>query len=132
MKIFDAFVDQLTAQLTPTATESRSHRSSRSAFSKASLSHDGKGVPHFFAKFAVCRQFSIGRIPGTIGAVMPALTQASLKRRKSSASKKNCVIASLAPASIFRLSQSISARAERARGAWGAPSGGKGPLRGEL
>ncbi len=42
------------------------------------------------------------------GAVMPAFTQASRKRKKVSASKKNWVIALVAPASILRLRNSTS------------------------
>ncbi len=54
-------------------------------------------------------QLVIGRMPGMIGAVMPASAQASRKRRKVSASKKNWVMALEAPASILRLSQCTSA-----------------------
>ncbi len=44
-----------------------------------------------------------------IGASMPAAAQASRKRKKVSASKKNWVMAECAPASILRFSQSTSA-----------------------
>ena len=51
-----------------------------------------------------------------IGAVIPAFTQASRKRKKVSASKKNWVIALVAPASILRFSQVTSAVLSAASG----------------
>jgi hypothetical protein len=47
----------------------------------------------------VCDTFDTGRMPGMIGASMPAAAAASRKRRKASGEKKNCVIARDAPAS---------------------------------
>ena len=55
-------------------------------------------------------------MPGWIGAVIPALAQASRKRRKSSFSKKNWVIAVAAPASSLRLRLSMSAAGLAASG----------------
>ena len=73
-------------------------------------------VPQEVANLRAPAQFSTGSTPGMTGTVIPASAQASRNRRKVSASKKNCVIASEAPASILRLSQSISARSSAASG----------------
>ncbi len=73
-------------------------------------------APQRAAKAFAPAQLPIGRIPGMIGAVMPARSQASRKRRKVSASKKNWVMALLAPASILRFSQVTSAPLSAASG----------------
>ena len=52
-------------------------------------------------------------IPGTISASIPAAATASRKRKKVSGSKKNCVIARVAPASSLRFRLSRSAAASR-------------------
>src|SRR5438270_9468208 len=70
-------------------------------------------VPHAFAKRSTCGKRVIGRIPGTIGACTPAAARASRKRRNASVSKKNWVMARVAPASILRFRFSRSAAAER-------------------
>jgi hypothetical protein len=55
-------------------------------------------------------KFVTGMMPGTIGTVTPAYRARSTNRRYVQLSKKNCVIARVAPASIlrFRLSRSAS------------------------
>ena len=50
----------------------------------------------------------IGRILGVTGVCILDFSQRSLKLKKSSTSKMNCVIASQAPTSILRLSYSTS------------------------
>jgi hypothetical protein len=73
-------------------------------------------VPHRAASRLTPPQFSTGSTPGMIGASIPAFTQASRKRKNVSGRKKNCVMALLAPASIFRFRNSMSACAEPASG----------------
>ena len=66
----------------------------------------GTVAPQRAANLRAEVQLTIGKMPGVMGFSIPAAAQASLKRKKVSASKKNCVIASSAPASNLRLSQS--------------------------
>jgi hypothetical protein len=51
----------------------------------------------------------MGRIPGTMLIPMPAAEQRSRYRKYTSVSKKNCVMARFAPASILRFKFSTSA-----------------------
>ena len=48
-----------------------------------------------------CLKLWIGMMPGTIGMVMPRARTRSRKRKNTSLSKKNWLIARVAPASIF-------------------------------
>ena len=63
----------------------------------------GIEAPHAAPNFCTWAKLVTGRMPGTIGTVIPARAARSRKRRKSSTSKKNWVIARVAPASILRL-----------------------------
>ena len=78
--------------------------------------HSGTDALQRPAKFTILAKFSTGRMPGWIGAEIPAAAQASRKRRKSSLSKKNCVSAMPAPASSLRFRFSMSASALAASG----------------
>ena len=61
---------------------------------------------HIVPRNAGCQpSFRLAEMPGMIGASIPAFTQASRKRKNVSASKKNWVMAAVAPASSLRLSQ---------------------------
>src|SRR3546814_3566000 len=55
-----------------------------------------------------CDTFDTGRMPGMIGASIPAAAAASRQRRKLSGEKQSCVIARVAPASRLRLRLSRS------------------------
>jgi len=58
-------------------------------------------VPQLSAKRRVPDQFSIGRMPGTMGALIPALAQASRNRKQVSTSKQTYESASDAPAALM-------------------------------
>ncbi len=111
---------RLTCSIAQLAAISRRVSGSSSSPSKRCTSQSGTLVPQRLANFSMCGKRVIGRMPGTISASMPAAAHWSRKRRKMSVSKKNCVIARLAPASIFarRLS-----RSNFALGASGCTSG---------
>ena len=57
-----------------------------------------------------------GMMPGTMGMVTPERRACSTKRKKAVVSKKNWVIARVAPASILAFSTSMSCRMERLSG----------------
>ena len=61
-------------------------------------------------------QLLIAQDAGDDGAVMPEAAQASRKRKKVSASKKNWVMAELAPASILRFRKSTQSCIDCASG----------------
>ncbi len=79
-------------------------------------SQSGTAVPVIPLIRWIAAKFDTGMIPGTISASIPAARQASWKRKKVSGSKKNWVIARVAPASSLRLRLSRSAAGLAASG----------------
>ena len=92
---------------------------SAAALENTSSAQPGTRVPQVAANRLAPAQPWIGRMPGMIGASMPAAAHLSRNRKNVSASKKNCVIALVAPASILRFSQATSASVPLLSG-WGS------------
>ncbi len=79
-------------------------------------SQGGTLAPQRAAKRRRREKFPTGMMPGTIGVVMPAERARSRKRRNTSVSKQNWVMARFAPASILAFRWSRSAWADAAFG----------------